>query len=77
VWPLDAFIAADSTYKAAEGRKQRRNLLIELKVLLPPSHMPLLVSLLLDRPGLLAPAAAPQQQQQAADASPAARQAGG
>ncbi|WIA15523.1 hypothetical protein OEZ85_002158 [Tetradesmus obliquus] len=34
-------------YKSSEGRKQRKQLLAELKGLLPPSHTPLLAALLL------------------------------
>lgn len=34
-------------YNASDGRKQRKRLLAELKGLLPPSHTPLLVALLL------------------------------
>jgi hypothetical protein len=52
---------AGSGYKAAEGRKQRKHHLAELKGLLPPSHTPLLATLLLEQHTLFAhqePAAA-------------------
>jgi hypothetical protein len=80
-------------YKAAEGRKQRKNHLTELKGLLPPSHTPLLVTLLLQQhcaalftqPSAATAAAAgagrQQQQQQGLAAkagfSAAAQEAGG
>lgn len=73
-------------YKAAEGRKQRKHHLAELKGLLPPSHTPLLVTLLLEQHTLFAqqPAASAaggwqqqQQLQESAGSSAAAQEAGG
>jgi hypothetical protein len=59
-------------YKAAEGRKQRKHHLAELKGLLPPSQTPLLVTLLLEQHTLftqqeLPPAAAAAAASGAAD----------
>lgn len=81
--------SAGGTYKAAEGRKQRKHHLAELKGLLPPGHTPLLVTLLLEqhtlstqRPagaaatGAGAANSSRQQMQQGVGFSPAAQQAG-
>lgn len=46
---LLTLLPAGASYKAAEGRKQRKNHMAELKGLLPPSHTPLLVCLLLEQ----------------------------
>lgn len=70
---------AGRAYKAAEGRKQRKNQLAELKGLLPPSHTPLLVSLLLEQqqlPALFTPQPQQQQQQGSAAASGGSAAAG-
>jgi hypothetical protein len=56
------FCAVAGGYKSSEGRKQRKQLLAELKGLLPPSHTPLLVALLLQGDAL-------QLQQQAGSSS--------
>jgi hypothetical protein len=46
---LVALLLCVGGYKAAEGRKQRKNHLTELKGLLSPSHTPLLLTLLLEQ----------------------------
>lgn len=78
--PVLVLVPAGDGYKAAEGRKQRKNHLTELKGLLPPSHTPLLVTLLLEQRTLvaqpLAAAAASGGRQQQQQQGPAASRAG-